>query len=58
MNYAVPRRFISDTADVCDMVELVDSPMKIVHEDLFIDMFLFNQVLLVTGETRLTLLTS
>ena len=58
MNYAVSCRLISDTGDVCDMVELVDFPMKIVHEDLFIDIFLVNQVLLVTGETRLTLLTS
>ena len=58
MNYAVSRRFTSDTGDVCDMVELVDFPIKIVHDDLFVDICLVNLVLLVTVETRLTLLTS
>ena len=65
MNYAVLRRFTSDTGDVCDMVELVDFP-KIVYEDLFVDICLFNLMLLVTVETMqhwqckiwLTLLTS
>ena len=57
MNYAVSHRFISDTGDVCDMVELVDFPMKKVHEDSFVDTYLVNQVLLERGETRLTLLT-
>ena len=58
MNYAVSCRLISDTGDVCDMVELVDFPMKIVHENLFVDKYLVNLVLIVTVETRLTLLTS
>ena len=58
MNNSVSRRFISDTGDMCNMVELVDFSMKIAHEDLFVDICLVNQVLLVNGETRLTLLTS